>query len=458
MQSSFRVDIFTTTAPTLPVLPVNTKSNTHTHEPDRVSIVRTASHNMGSEAQSHHLADRLGRLGTETAYAVALEAGKIKASGKQVFPFHIGDLNFRTPQVVVDACKQALDDGLTGYCPAAGIPELRSAMAAHYKEVFGLPYTAANVSIQSGGKPGIGKFLMCVCNEGDEVLFPSPGYPIYESMASFLNTNPVPYLYTENDDGTFSLNLEGLRAAITPKTKAIFVNNFQNPMGVAHTRAELEEIAALCVKHNIYCFSDDPYYQIVFSDFDASDFVHIATLPGMLERTICGYTFSKSFAMTGWRLGAVVGPEGLVNQVTKINTNDEACTTHFVQKAGVAALTHPDAQKFTREMVAELEERRDILAGELNSVPGMHAIVPKATFYMMANVTQAMQNMGIDDIEEFRRTVLKDTGVSFCTRAHFGTITPGETERYVRFAFSGVTVDVIRSVGGILRPYMQQFE
>lgn len=413
---------------------------------------------MGSVAHYREpLADRLTRLGTETAYAVALEAGKIRASGKKVYPFHIGDLNFKTPQAVINACKKALDDGYTGYCPAAGIPSLREAMAEHYKEVFGLNYSASNVSVQSGGKPGIGKFLMCVCNEGDEVLFPSPGYPIYESMASFLNTVPVPYLYKETEKGKFVLDIDELRSKITPRTKAIFVNNFQNPMGVAHTKKELEALAELCVDNDLYCFSDDPYYQICFSDFNKDDFVHIATLRGMFNRTVCGYTFSKSFAMTGWRLGAVVGPEWIINQITKINTNDEACTTHFVQVAGVSALTDPSAKQFTIDMVEELEERRDVLAKELNSVGGFHAIVPKATFYMMANVTKAMKAMGITELEAFRSKVLRDTGVSFCTRSHFGTTTPGETEQYVRFAFSGVTIEQIRCVGSILRPYMEKF-
>lgn len=413
---------------------------------------------MGSVANYRDpLADRLGRLGTETAYAVALEAGKIKASGKKVYPFHIGDLNFQTPTVVKEACKKAIDDGFTGYCPAAGIPSLRKAMADHYHEVFGLEYGSENVSVQSGGKPGIGKFLMCVCNEGDEVLFPSPGYPIYESMANFLNTKAVPYLYKETADGSFALDVEELRAKITPRTKAIFVNNFQNPMGVAHSREELEAIADLCVEKDLYCFSDDPYYQICFSDFNDEDFVHIASLPGMFNRTVCGYTFSKSFAMTGWRLGAVVGPKWIIDQVTKINTNDEACTTHFVQVAGVTALTDPEARQFTVDMVNELEIRRDVLAAELNSVPGFRAITPKATFYMMVNVTEAMRAMDIFDIEVFRSKVLAETGVSFCTRAHFGTPTPGETNMYVRFAFSGVTVDQIKAVGGVLRPYMSQF-
>lgn len=403
------------------------------------------------------LADRLARLGTETAYAVAQEAGKIKAAGKKVYPFHIGDLNFPTPTVVKESCKNAIDDGFTGYCAAAGIPSLRKALAEHYDEVFGINYAPENVSVQSGGKPGIGKFLMCICNEGDEVLFPSPGYPIYESMAKFLNTKATPYLYKETPDGTFALDVQELRSKITPRTKAIFVNNFQNPMGVAHTRKELEAIAELCVEKDLYCFSDDPYYQITFSDFNKDDFIHIATLPGMLNRTVCGYTFSKSFSMTGWRLGAVLGPQWIIDMVTKINTNDEACTTHFVQVAGVTALTHPEAKKFTVDMVKELEVRRDVLAAELNSIPGFHAIIPKATFYMMANVTDAMQAIGITDIEDFRRRVLQDTGVSFCTRAHFGTPTVGETNMYVRFAFSGVTVDQIKAVGEVLRPYMQQF-
>lgn len=277
---------------------------------------------MGSVATFREpLAKRLNRLGTETAYAVSLEASKLKASGKTVYPFHIGDLNFRSPQVVVDACKDALDAGIHGYCPAAGIPELREAMAEHYNKVFGLNYGAENVSIQSGGKPGIQKFLLCVADEGDEVLFPSPGYPIYESVANFIGTVPVPYLYKETTKGNFVLDMDDLKRKITRRTKAIFVNNFQNPMGVAHTREELETIANLCKENDIYVFSDDPYYSILFSDFDRSDFVHIASLPGMEDRTVCGYTFSKSFAMTGWRLGAVVGPRWLTDQVTKINTN-----------------------------------------------------------------------------------------------------------------------------------------
>lgn len=413
---------------------------------------------MGSVASYRDpLADRLARLGTETAYAVAQEADKMKASGKKVYPFHIGDLNFQTPTVVKEACKKAIDDDFTGYCAAAGIPSLRKAMADHYFEVFGLKYDVNNVSVQSGGKPGIGKFLMCVCNEGDEVLFPSPGYPIYESMAKFLNTKAVPYLYKETEGGSFALDVSELRSKITSRTKAIFVNNFQNPMGVAHSRKELEAIASLCVEKDLYCFSDDPYYQIRFSDFNDDDFIHIATLPGMYTRTVCGYTFSKSFSMTGWRLGAVLGPKWIIDQVTKINTNDEACTTHFVQVAGVTALTHPEAKKFTKDMVAVLEERRNVLADELNSVPGFHAITPKATFYMMANVTEAMRAMAIMDIETFRRKVLADTGVSFCTRAHFGTPTPGEVNMYIRFAFSGVTIDQIQAVGRVLRPYMSQF-
>jgi aspartate/methionine/tyrosine aminotransferase len=414
---------------------------------------------MGSVTNHREpLAKRMQRLGTETAYAVSLEASKLKTTGKTVYPFHIGDLNFRTPQVVVDACKEALDAGIHGYCAAAGIPEMREAMANHYNEVFGLNYSAENVSIQSGGKPGIGKFLMCICDEGDEVLYPSPGYPIYQSMANFVGCVSVPYLYKETEDASFELDIEDLKRKINPRTKAIFVNNFQNPMGVAHTRAELEAIALLCKENDLYVFSDDPYYSITFSDFDHSNFIHIGALPEMQSRTVCGYTFSKSFAMTGWRLGAVVGPTWLTDQVTKLNTNDEACTTHFIQKAGVVALTHPEAAKFTRDMVHELELRRDLLASELSSVKGFTPIVPKATFYMMVNVTQAMSLMKITDLEDFRRRILADTGVSFCTRAHFGTPLAGEKDMYVRFAFSGVTLDVIREVGSVLRPYMDKVQ
>lgn len=412
---------------------------------------------MGSIAVKREpLAKRMGRLGTETAYSVSLEAGALKAKGQKIIPLHIGDLNFRTPECVVDACKQALDDGLHGYCPAAGIPELRKAMADYYNETFGLQYAAENVSIQSGGKPGIGKFLQCLVNEGDEVLYPSPGYPIYESVANYIGATSVPYQYEMLPNKTFKLDLQGLKAKIRPGiTRAIFVNDFQNPMGVAHSRAELEAIAQICIEHDIFVFSDDPYHAIRFDK--EKEFVHIATLPGMEDRTLCGFTFSKSFAMTGWRLGACIGPKWLVDQITKINTNDEACTTHFIQKAGVTALTHPDAKKFTEAMVAELLVRRDVLATEINSIPGFAAFVPESTFYMMVDVTEAMKMMGVTDLETFRQRVIRETGVSFCTRAHFGTPIKGEEVMLVRFAFSGVTVDVIKELGAALRPYMQTF-
>lgn len=401
---------------------------------------------------------RMKRLGTETAYAVALEAGARASLGRAVYPFHIGDLDFPTPSCIVESCKAALDAGHTGYVPAAGIPALRGALAKHYREVFGLPYESRNVSVQSGGKPGIGKFLMCVCDEGDEVLFPSPGYPIYESMIQFLGCKAVPYIYRENEDGVFTLDIQELERLVTPRTKAIFVNNWQNPTGVAHTVEELEAIARLCCKNDLYCFSDDPYYQIIYSDYDRSDFMHIGVLPGMEGRTVCGYTFSKSFSMTGWRLGAVLGPEWLIAMVTKINTNDEACTTNFIQHAGVTALTHPDARQFTIDMVAELEERRDVLAEELNKVPGFKCLIPKSTFYMCVNVTKAMRAMGCGgNLELFRKNVLDNTGVSFCTRAHFGTPTLGETQMYVRFAFSATPVDLCRKAAAVLRPYMAQF-
>eukprot|EP00172_Hildenbrandia_rubra_P000021 Plantae.Rhodophyta-Hildenbrandia_rubra.ctg101.p1 GENE.Plantae.Rhodophyta-Hildenbrandia_rubra.ctg101~~Plantae.Rhodophyta-Hildenbrandia_rubra.ctg101.p1 ORF type:complete len:417 (+),score=87.73 Plantae.Rhodophyta-Hildenbrandia_rubra.ctg101:2998-4248(+) len=415
---------------------------------------------MGSVATHHPpFADRVTRLGTETAYAVALEAANLRKKGRTVYSFHIGDLNFSTPQCVVDACKKALDEGKTGYVPAAGIPELRKAMADHYNEVFGLKYTPENVSVQSGGKPGIGKFLMCLCNEGDEVLYPTPGYPIYESMIRFLGCKAVPYVYEEVDGkSAFMLDVGKLEGLITNKTKAIFVNNFQNPMGVAHSKKEMEDMAQLCVKHDLFCFSDDPYYKITFADFNQDDFVHIATLPGMEMRTLCGYTFSKSFSMTGWRLGAVLGPRWLVDMITKINTNDEACTTNFVQHAGVTALTDPDAAKFTKDMVVELEKRRDVLAAELEKVPGFKPIKPKATFYMCVNVTEAMKALGCGtDLEMFRKKVLEGTGVSFCTRAHFGTPRKGETKMYVRFAFSATPVDTCTKAAQILKEFMEGY-
>jgi aspartate/methionine/tyrosine aminotransferase len=279
------------------------------------------------------LAERLDRLGTETAFAVSLAATEWGAKGNRIFPFHLGDLNIATSQNIVDAMNKAIVNGKTGYCPAAGIPQLREALAQDVGARRGLQFAPGNVVVQPGGKPVITKFIQAVMNPGDEVLYPNPGYPIYESQIEYFGGVGKPYRYLPSKTG-FDIDLDQVKSQITSKTKAIIYNDLQNPIGAESTDAEREAIAELAIKHNLWVLSDEAYFEMRYSGVSKS----IAALPGMLERTVILYTFSKKFAMTGWRLGASIAPTEISHQIAKLNTNDESCTTHFVQYGGVEGI------------------------------------------------------------------------------------------------------------------------
>ena len=378
------------------------------------------------------LATRLEQLGTETAFAVSLAAAEWGAKGNRIFPFHLGDLNIATPKNVVEAMDKAIADGKTGYCPAAGIPQLREALAEDVGARRGLSFTPANVVVQPGGKPVITKFIQAVMNPGDEVLYPNPGYPIYESQIEYFGGVAKAYRYLPSSTG-FNIDLDQVKSLITPKTKAIIYNDLQNPIGAESTDAEREAIAELAIKHNLWVLSDEAYFEMRYSGKSKS----IAQLPGMLERTVILYTFSKKFAMTGWRLGAAVAPVEIATMIAKLNTNDESCTTHFVQYGGVEALRGDQSSVTT--MLDTLRERRDTAVNMLNAMPGVNVHSPEATFYLFPEVTGAMKAKGIDDLAVFAEKALHATGVSFCTRRHFGRPQPGEERQYIRFAFSGIS-------------------
>jgi len=396
-------------------------------------------------------AKRMKRLGTETAYAVSAEAKEHASKGNKVYPFHIGDINLITAPNIIEAALKSLKEGKTGYCPAAGIKELREAMAEDINKGYGTDYTWENVSIQSGGKPVIGKFIMSLMNEGEEVLYPNPGYPIYESQVNFYGGVTKPYKYKENEDG-FSFDMDYFKSQISPKTKLFIYNNYQNPMGVCSTYEEMEELAKLAVENDWYVLADDAYYDMVYP---GTEKLSITQFPGMKERTVILYTFSKKFAMTGWRLGAAIGPKNIIDGINRINTNDEACTTHFIQYAGVEALK--GNQTYNEELLKTLEGRLDVIFDELSDCPGIVVHKPKATFYLFANVTEAMAKMDINDVETFRKEMLEKTGVSFTTRNHFGDPLEGETEKYIRFAYSGIEIPEIVEGIGKFKEYVSKF-
>jgi aspartate/methionine/tyrosine aminotransferase len=394
------------------------------------------------------LAERLNNLGTETAFAVSLAAAEWGAKGNKIFPFHLGDINLPTPANVVDAMNRAIADGKTGYCAAAGIAPLREALADDVSMRRGISYDAVNIAVQPGGKPVIGKFLQVVMNPGDGVLYPTPGYPIYESQVEYFGGVAQPYRYNQTATG-FAIDLDHLRSQITPTTKVLIYNNLQNPLGCESSLGEMKSLAELAIQHNLWVLSDEAYFEMRYSGTSTS----IVSLPGMRERTVILYTFSKKFAMTGWRLGAAIGPEELIAQIIKINTNDESCTTHFVQAAGIEALQGD--QSGAQAILAELQRRRDAAVTELQRITGFVIAKPDSTFYLFPNVTDAMDALGFTDVAEFADAALRATGVSFCTRRHFGRPLPGETEQYARFAYSGISVDDIQLGIGKLREWIE---
>ncbi len=377
------------------------------------------------------LATRLDNLGTETAFAVSLAAAEWGAKGNRIFPFHLGDINLPTSQNIVDAMNKAIADGKTGYCPGAGIPQLREALAANVGADRGLKFDASNVVVQPGGKPVITKFIQTIMNPGDEVLYPNPGYPIYESQIEYFGGIAKPYRYIATGTG-FSIDIDQIKSLITPRTKAIVYNDLQNPNGAESTDAEREAIAEIAIANDLYVLSDEAYFEMRYEGKSKS----IASLPGMAERTVILYTFSKKFAMTGWRLGAAIAPKEIADVIAKLNTNDESCTTHFVQYGGVEAVTGD--QSGVPVMLNTLKQRRDTALDLLRQMPGVKIHTPEAGFYLFPDVTEAMANKGITDLGDFAQQALHSTGVSFCTRRHFGRPQEGETEQYIRLAFSGI--------------------
>jgi len=394
------------------------------------------------------IAKRIERLGTETAFAVSAEAAAFAAQGNKVYPFHLGDMNIITPSNIIEATVRAMKDGKTGYCPNAGIPGLREALAADVSASHGVEYTMDNIAIQPGGKPTIGKFFLALMNPGDEVLYPNPGYPIYESQIEFHGGKALPYGYTEGDEN-FLLDMEAIEKQITPRTRLLVLNDLQNPTGAECTMAEFEKLAELVREHDLYVLCDEAYFDIRYS----GESVSFASLPGMAERCVLLYTFSKKFAMTGWRLGAAIGPREVIDVFTKLNVNDESCSNHFIQHALIEGLTGDPSG--SQEILKILRERRDVAVDILNAIDGVRCFRPEATFYLYPNVTQAMNHKGIEDYDQFRRAVLEATGVSVCTRLHFGRALAGETEYYVRLAYSGIDISEIEEGLNKLKVYLE---
>ena len=394
------------------------------------------------------IANRVDLLGTETAFAVSAEAAAFAAQGNTVYPFHLGDINLKTPANVLEAGIRAMRDGHTNYCPNAGVAELRELLADDIGTNRNVQYAMENVAIQPGGKPTISKFFLTMMNPGDEVLYPNPGYPIYESMIEFHGGKAVPYGYIEGKD-KFDIDTAMMAEQITPRTKLLVLNDLQNPTGAECSTRELEQIAELVLKHDLYVLCDEAYFDIRYGGESKS----LVSLPGMRERCVILYTFSKKFAMTGWRLVATIGPRDIIDVIIKLNVNEESCSNHFVQYAAIEGLTGDQTE--AKQILTTLKERRDTTVDFLNTIEGVHCLRPNATFYLWPNVTGAMQKTGLTDYDEFRQTLLHETGVSFCTRLHFGRPLEGEDNYYIRMAYSGINPDEIKEGLGKFKEFIE---
>ena len=324
-------------------------------------------------------AKRMSRLGTETAFEVLARARALEANGREIVHLEIGEPDFDTPQFIRDAATRALEQGFTHYGPSAGLPEFRSAIAERWRAERNIPCGSDNVVVTPGAKPIMFFAMLALLEEGDEVLYPNPGFPIYESVANFINARPVPLVLSEKNE--FDLDLEELASKITHRTRLLVLNSPHNPTGASLAPETVEGIAALARRHSFHILSDEIYARIQYE----GKHVSIAALPGMAERTIVLDGFSKTYAMTGWRLGFGIMNAELAAHVARLMTNCNSCTATFTQKAGLAALLGPQAE--IEAMVREFRARRDRIVAGLNALPGVSCRTPRGAFYAFPNIT-----------------------------------------------------------------------
>ena len=393
-------------------------------------------------------AKQITNLGTETAFAVSAQAKDWASKGHKVYPFHLGDLNFKTPSNIIEATMRAIQEGKTGYCPSEGILPLREALAHDVGSRRGVVYGPDNVAIQPGGKPTIGKFIAAIMNPGDEVLYPNPGYPIYESQIEYQGGRALPYDYIKTENG-FDINIQKIKDSISNKTVALIYNNYQNPISAESSKEEMEEIAKIAIENNLWVLADDAYYEIKYDGKSRS----IVEIPGMRDRTVILYTFSKKYAMTGWRVGGSIGPEKIIKIISKLNVNAESCTTHFIQDAMVEALNGD--QSGPNEILRRLKKRRDVAVSGLNAIDGIEISIPESTFYLFPKVNEIMKRKGFESVEKLQLGALKNANVSFCTRDHFGRPQQDEVDYYIRFAYSGISAEDIEEGLKKLKTYFE---
>ena len=365
------------------------------------------------------LAKSMSRIGIESAFEVLQRARALEAQGKKIVHLEIGQPDFPTPKHVIEAGKKALDEGWTGYGPTPGFPDFRDAIAEYISTSRGISVSGKNVMVVPGGKPIMFFSMMAVLEPGDEVIYPNPSFPIYESMINYLGATPVPVPLVESRG--FSFDLDTFRQKLSPRTKMVILNSPANPTGGMIPREDLAQIAAMLRDRDVLVLSDEIYSRICYGVEPAS----ITQFDGMLDKTIILDGFSKTYSMTGWRLGYGVMPLWLADAVDKLMVNSNSCTASFTQRAGLAALKGP--QDDVDRMVTEFRRRRDVIVKGLNEIPGFRCVVPDGAFYVFPNVSgTGMSSKELADL------LLNEAGVACLSGTAFGSYGDG----YLRFSYA----------------------
>jgi aspartate aminotransferase len=379
------------------------------------------------------VAARMSTIGTESAFEVTMRAKALEAQGRSMVYLQIGEPDFDTPVHVREAAKRALDAGETHYAPFAGIPALREAIAADVTARKGFPADASQVFVTVGGKGVMLYAILGLVDPGDEVIVPDPGYPIYESLTRFVGATPVPIPIRMTHD--FRLDVDELASLVTPRTRVLVINSPANPTGGVLTRADLEAIADLAIRHDLWVLTDEIYGRILYDD---AEHVSIASLPGMAERTITLDGFSKTFAMTGWRLGYAVVPPALVPIYSQLIINTISCAPTFAQVGAVEALTGP--QDDVDAMVREFRARRDLIVDGLNAIPGIECRRPVGAFYVFPSIG----GTGLSGAELAER-LLHEAGVCVLAGSAFG----GFGDDHVRISYATSRENISEALGRI---------
>ena len=378
------------------------------------------------------LAQRMTRLGTETAFEVLAKARLLEAEGMDVVHLEIGEPDFDSPSNIVEAGKSALDDGFTHYGPSPGFPDLRDRIAQEIRDTRGVHVTGDNVVVTPGGKPIMFFLIMALVDQGDEVLYPNPGFPIYESMINFVGGVPAPMQLHESRD--FNIDIDEIERKVTERTKLMIVNSPNNPCGSVMSKDDLERLAQLAMDNDIAVLSDEIYSGFLYEGEHHS----ISSFPGMRERTIILDGFSKSYAMTGWRIGYGVMPLELVEPISRLVTNSVSCTAGFTQVAALEALNGP--REDVHSMVAEFKKRRSIIVDGLNSIEGIRCPLPKGAFYAFPNIEET----GLSS-RRFADDLLTEAGVACLPGESFGQYGDG----FVRFSFANSTENIEKALDRI---------